>query len=289
MIISKYVDVTLNSANIEYFKNLGYENLKPKNIITVPIEHLNKGSHMYIDVKCDYCECEKKIQYKTYLLLNNDYGYYTCRKCSQKKIEKTNLEKYGVKYYSMTDECKEQFKEMCLEKYGVENPSQDKKIKKKRKKTMNERFGVDYYVLSDDFLEKSRKTSMENYGTPHPSMSEERKTIQKENLIKKGYNVETDEFKIFKNQTHNQTKKLKKKLLEMWDGYDYYDSEYIKNNFELPYYHGNYPTIDHKITIFEGYKMNMTKEELSKIDNLCITKRCINSKKNRRNECDFNL
>ena len=73
--------------------------------------------------------------------------------------------------------------------------------------------------------------------------------------------------------------KNKKILLKNWDGYDYYDGEYIKDNFNLPYHHKNYPTIDHKTSIFEGFKNNISAENISNISNLCFTKRYINSKK----------
>lgn len=64
-------------------------------------------------------------------------------------------------------------------------------------------------------------------------------------------------------------------LLESWDGIDYYDGECIKDNFNLPYYDINYPTVDHKISIFEGFKNNIVADEIADISNLCFTKRCI--------------
>lgn len=59
MIISKDVSVILNSANMKYFKFLGYENLKKGSELIVPIEHLTNGSHSVVKVKCDICENEK--------------------------------------------------------------------------------------------------------------------------------------------------------------------------------------------------------------------------------------
>ena len=56
-------------------------------------------------------------------------------------------------------------------------------------------------------------------------------------------------------------------------------NEYIFNNFSLNYNNPNYPVIDHKISVFEGYKIGMSEIEISNIDNLCITKRIINGKK----------
>ncbi len=42
-----------------------------------------------------------------------------------------------------------------------------------------------------------------------------------------------------------------------------------------------YPSIDHKISLFYGFENNMNPEEIGSIDNLCITKRYINSIKGR--------
>jgi hypothetical protein len=46
---------------------------------------------------------------------------------------------------------------------------------------------------------------------------------------------------------------IKKDLLENWDGYDYYDGEYIKDNFCLYSNDKNYPTMDHKISCYYGF------------------------------------
>ena len=50
------------------------------------------------------------------------------------------------------------------------------------------------------------------------------------------------------------------------------------DNFNLVSGNKNYP-IDHKISVSYGYKHNIPAEEIGKMENLCITKRCINSSK----------
>jgi len=74
-------------------------------------------------------------------------------------------------------------------------------------------------------------------------------------------------------------------LFENWDGYDYYDGEYIKNNFNLHGLDNNYPTIDHKISVSYGFKNNIEPEKIADISNLCITKKINNSKKS--SKCNF--
>jgi len=50
-----------------------------------------------------------------------------------------------------------------------------------------------------------------------------------------------------------------------------------------------YPVVDHKISVFEGYKNGIKPEEISDIKNLCLTKRVINGKKGVLNEENFKL
>lgn len=154
---------------------------------------------------------------------------------------------------------------------------------------MLENYGVEYYVLSEDFREKSEKTSFKNYGTLHPQMSDEMKKKQKEYYKSIGFNVLDNKYGLYKNEIYRLTKKVKKQLVKEWNGKDYYDGEYIKDNFNLPYYDGDYPTIDHKVSIFEGYKNNIDTETMSNISNLCLTKRRVNSKKYIKTENDFNI
>lgn len=50
-----------------------------------------------------------------------------------------------------------------------------------------------------------------------------------------------------------------------------------------------FPTIDHKISIWNGFKNNIPPCFIGGIDNLCITSRRNNSCKNRKNEKEFNI
>jgi hypothetical protein len=64
MIITKEIKIKISNNQIKYFKDLGY-NTKQKEII-IKIEHLTKGSHVKIDVCCDYCNKSKKLKYNDY-------------------------------------------------------------------------------------------------------------------------------------------------------------------------------------------------------------------------------
>jgi hypothetical protein len=135
MILSKEAEVILNSANFKHFISLGYSNLKNGEKLIVPIEHLNKGSHSIVTVKCDICGKEKELVYRHYLKCLENSGFYVCSECSGVKISKSLLNKN-------TDErntINEKIKKTCFKKYGAANPSQIKDFKDKRRNTMLER------------------------------------------------------------------------------------------------------------------------------------------------------
>ena len=93
-------------------------------------------------------------------------------------------------------------------------------------------------------------------------------------------------FKLYNRLCRKYTNRNKKELLENWNGLDYYDNEYIKDNFNLNHLDPRYPTIDHKISVKYGYLNNIDTKIIANIDNLCLTKREINSSKREKNE-DF--
>ena len=61
----------------------------------------------------------------------------------------------------------------------------------------------------------------------------------------------------------------------------------ILNNFKLDHNDPNYPTIDHKISVYYGFKNSIDPNIIGSIDNLCITKRSINSSKRHLIEEEF--
>ena len=95
------------------------------------------------------------------------------------------------------------------------------------------------------------------------------------------------EYQEYRKIVNNLTNRNKKELLSIWDGIDYYDGEFILDNYSYNYNDERYPTIDHKISILYGFKNNIDAEIISSIENLCITKRTLNSKKGYHNYTEF--
>ena len=276
------------------------------------VSKLTYGSHREVLVRCDVCSIEKITQYRYYNKSIKNTGIYTCSSsCSREKVKNTCLEKYGVdnpsKLKEVRDKAKgtmldrygvehamhspifvDKTKNTCLEKYGVGNPSQIDSVKNKKKETNLKNLGVEYPIQNNTIREKIEKTMIEKYGVDnamkHPDLCDlsVRKTI--ETRIKNN-NISSNitEFIKYKRRVYHYTNKVKKKLLETWDGHDYYDNEYIKDNFNLYHMHQNYPNIDHKISVLYGFNNNIDHEVIGGIGNLCITKRKINSLKRANN------
>lgn len=198
------------------------------------------------------------------------------------KIKETNIKKYGVENIFQLEEIKDKIKKTNIKKYGVENPSQSEEIKNNIKKINKKKFGYENVFQSEEIKDKIKETNIKKYGTEYYVQSNYYKEKYINNYLKK-YNETPDsrnfKIKLYRNKISSLTNNLKNELFEQWNGFDFYDNEYIKDNFNLYYLDKNYPTIDHKISVNYGFNNNISPEEISKIENLCVTKRSLNSKK----------
>jgi hypothetical protein len=264
MIITKTVEQIMTGKNIKHYRNLGYH-IKPFEKILIPVEHLPINSRCEIEVSCEKCETNKKMRYEHYNKCCLNQGYYVCIKCCFIKKTKTTKQKYGVEHNSQTKKAKAKMKKTNLKKYGVESVLQHPVFLIKMKKTNLKKYGVEFVSQNEDIKKKVKETTIKNgFQTPDELKS-------KWEL----YNILVDKI----------TRKYKKQLFEEWDGNDFYDKEYIKNNLKLHHTNKNYPSIDHKISVFYGFKNNISAEQIGSIKNLCITKRTLNSKKHTK--CEF--
>lgn len=71
------------------------------------------------------------------------------------------------------------------------------------------------------------------------------------------------EWEQYKRKCRNLTRYQRKTLLNEWNGYDFYDNEYIKDYLILGYKSNLFPTLDHKKSIKYGFdkKNNCSKRE----------------------------
>lgn len=132
MILTKEVNIRINSQLIEFYKNKGYK-FNYSELTPVLTKDLSPGSHAIVKVRCDNCSIEKEIRYGT--LKNKETCAWICRSCEisnryatgalisnfknkklqkelanrnkegrVKKIKKTKLERYGDENYTNREE-----------------------------------------------------------------------------------------------------------------------------------------------------------------------------------------
>lgn len=278
MILSEKVTIRINSKNFNHYKKHIHD-LKNNEFYEIDIRHILPTSHQKIKVKCDVCEHISNKPYREYLKSFNNKGFYCCSpKCAISKNKETNLKKYGCENSFQSEEVKDKIKETNLLKYGVEFPTQSKDIREKIKKINLERYGVEYPVRLDSVKNKIRETCIERYKSSCFLSSEEMKKIRIESGTKIPDGLKT-EYESYRDRVRYLTDKIRYDFFENWNGYDFYDGEYIKDNFIYSPSHKMYPTIDHKISIHFGFINKIDPEIISDISNICITKRGINSSK----------
>ncbi len=184
------------------------------------------------------------------------------------------------------------YKKSMIVKYGGDNPATIKSCIEKRKETCRERYGSEYVVSSDYSREKTEKTFFEKYGG-HPMKTEVKfkgSDKSKNTKIKNGYVIpddKLDDWNLYRRNVRKITERNRDNLLDNWDGIDYYDGEYIKDNFNLIHTHVNYPTLDHKISIIYGFKNDIDPNEIASLENICMTKRTNNSSKSSLTEYEY--
>jgi uncharacterized protein CbrC (UPF0167 family) len=176
MIKTKFVDVKMVGKNIVHYRSLGYI-VRMFDIIEVPIEHLTEGSHIKIEVGCDYCG---KIINKTYKGLLNErknsvINKDCCSECIPIKCAESNMKLYGVENPMQRLDVRNKLKNTFIELYGVEFISKSPEIKEKVKNTNLSRYGVSCYFKTDECNEKikiindeKRKNYFKNFGYYHP-------------------------------------------------------------------------------------------------------------------------
>jgi hypothetical protein len=97
MILDKVINVNIGSRNLKYYKDLGYDVYYNHNL-DVLVSDLSKNSRVKVNVKCDLCDTQSKINIQSYNISISKFGYYKCNKHSNihrdyvKLDNKTELE-----------------------------------------------------------------------------------------------------------------------------------------------------------------------------------------------------
>lgn len=312
MLVSEKIKIKVRKNLIDYYDNLQYSIIN--NEVIVNSNDLHNGSNAVINVICDHCRVKLTMMYKNYYKCIKKYDdeLYYCQKCKYYRIKQTNMIIYGVDNVMQLDDIKNKMIETqkslygtvgfrdkektdnniihkygslkkyydsiiinkkisCIKKYGVDNVMKVEEIKQKGIQTCYDRYGEYNPMYVDEFAKKSTINQIKT------------KTIR--NLMVS--NEKLTDFQKYKKVIRRLIYKYKTKLFEKWDGNDYYDGEYIRDNLSLHYLNSKYPTIDHKISVFFGFNNNTDPSVIGNIDNLCITKRGTNSSKHLKNSDEY--
>lgn len=278
LVPNQYFDIKIIKTNIEHYRSLGYD-VQLKDIITVPAEHLTKGSHQEVQVECDCCKKIISREFKNYLACRKD-GYDTCSDCKtvkyketiynkygvnnimevpevRDKIKNTLMERYNVTHNSQIDGFKEKTKKTWLKKYGVEHPFYLDEIKEKRTLTNLERYGSSCPLLNEDILKKKQDTIFERYGVENVSQIEDVKEKKRQASLKK-YGVECTL------QSNEIKERVRKTMLNRY-GYEYVWQvpELRIKALETMSKNGTTPTSTQQINIYDMIKKRYPNTELN--------------------------
>ena len=149
----------------------------PKEIISKIMNcqphNISKWIHDYA-IKRDRMKVLEEINY-TKLKRYGDKNYNNIEKMKQ-----TCLEKYGVEFYTQTDEYVKQAKQTKLERYGDSGYHNIEKMKQ----TNLERYGVEWTTVVTDVIEKIKQTNLERYGVVSTTCVPEIKRKQELSCLK---------------------------------------------------------------------------------------------------------
>jgi len=153
---------------------------------------------------CVYENCNNIFE-KKFRQLEKTGAY--CNVCKNiiklEKSKKTNLEKYGVENSSQNKEIQNKSKKTCMEKYGVEHSFQSELVKNKIKNVCLQKYGVKNAMKNKEIKQKAKKSCLEKYGVEYSSQSKENREKFKITCLEK-YGVENP----------SQNKNIKNKKIE---------------------------------------------------------------------------
>jgi len=107
-----------------------------------------------------------------FININKGYRKYCSYKCSilctREERKNTCIKKYGVDNPLKNKDMQKKRRETLIKKYGVDNPLKNKSIKEKQKQTCIKKYGVDNPLKNKDMQKKRRETLIKKYGVDNP-------------------------------------------------------------------------------------------------------------------------
>ena len=171
--------------------NREYVDKKIEEIGLVIAVTLPKKTNRETKIKCvcNKDNCQENFERSIRDIVEHNRVY--CKSCTKDERElrkrKTCMERRGVENPSQSEEVKAKKKETNIERRGVENPFQCPEVKAKMKETNIERRGVEYPLQCPEVKAKTKETNIQRYGVENPSQSKEVKAkIKETNMERRG-------------------------------------------------------------------------------------------------------
>ncbi len=269
MINNEYLEIDISYRNITHYRKLGYSPILNEKLKIKTLD-LPTSSHVRIDVICEICKKLNNLQFHKYIVNKKRHGFYGCKSCSRQKAALTSLKLYGVDNYSKTENFLKRVEETNLSKYGYKTNLLNPEYQSRIKNILKNKYGT------EKFYEINR--SQRKYKKKFTTLDLENILSQSFYLSESKYSDSniSNEYLLYRNECRRITNSYLKKLFDTWNGLDFYDNENISENFNLSHNDKRYPTIDHKISIYYGFNNAISPSEIGHISNLVITKRSIN-------------
>jgi len=278
---NKYSNITKEEIDKEFISKLITKNgkINPNATKHLPLskEELYLIYHNLSEKpKCPVCGKETN-----FINFSQGFRKYCSNKCSSKdtysKVKKIIFEKYGVTDSLKIKNGRKRGIEKCnnnedvklkrektnQEKYGGKTPFFSMDTQKKVKETLIKKYGVDNIMKDKDFIEnnfknvlktKRVKTFVKKFGVDHPMKSEKIKKRLRKYFEETGYWLPLEKMDEFS-----------KYYYDVWKFTNKNDLTQLKNFEKRGKY--NYH-LDHKYSIFMGFKNNILAEIIGNIANL---------------------
>lgn len=120
LIENQMVQMVWGASNKKMYIQKGYKFTKLGDVFDIKAEDLADGSHIKVQVKCDYCGEVVLVAWRDYLKYKDDK--YACRRCRQRKTSEKNLSKRQEYLYNAALEfCKNKGYILITKKADVKN------------------------------------------------------------------------------------------------------------------------------------------------------------------------
>ena len=126
-------------------------------------KNFNQGFTTYCSPTC--AQMDPQVRLKNHNTNVERYGDNYRKKQNTKTLQ-TKLKKYGCSSYNN----KEKYKQTCLDKYGVDNPTKLESIKNKIVETNLKKYGAPYKILTKEYRNNYRKTLDKKLIEKHPEI-----------------------------------------------------------------------------------------------------------------------